>query len=245
MSNPYPKRALVIMAHPDDPEFSAGGTLALWTGAGAEITYLILTNGDKGNDDPEMTPERLIALRQEEQRSAAEVLGVKRVLFFGEPDGELVPSLELRRRVVAEIRRYQPEAILAPDPTGYYFLGEYINHPDHRAAGEIALGAIFPASGNRMYHPELLAEGLEPSPVAEVWLTGSPEPNRWVDISAVFETKVEAIRCHVSQVSGADDLEAGMRARYLVVDDYGREVLREGFRYLRLRWGGKRVERRA
>lgn len=243
MQNSIPERAMVIMAHPDDPEFSVGGTLARWAAAGSHITYLILTDGSKGADDPAMTPERLVALRQEEQRAAAKVLGVKQVVFFDEPDGELHSSPELRQRVVAEIRRHRPEAIIAPDPTGYFFMGEYINHPDHRAAGEIALAAIFPASGNRMYYPQLLAAGLEPHPVREVWLSSTPEPNRWVDITPVFDAKLAAIRCHTSQVNDSNDLEERLRQRFKTVDEYGQTVYREGFRFLSLRWGGQPAQR--
>ncbi|MFQ5612697.1 MAG: PIG-L deacetylase family protein [Anaerolineae bacterium] len=235
MTDSVPRRAMVIMAHPDDPEFSVGGTIALWTAAGAEITYLILTNGNKGHDDPAMTPERLAVLRQEEQKAAADVLGVRQVLFFDEPDGELVPTLAVRQRVVAEIRRHQPEAIIAPDPTRYFFRDVYINHPDHRAAGEIALAAIFPAAGNRMYHPELLAAGLEPYSVKEVWLANASAPNRWVDITAVFQTKLEAIRCHVSQVREPENLEERLRERSQAIDEYGRTVYREGFHRLVMR----------
>ena len=115
-----PEQAMVIMAHPDDPEFFCGGTVALWCAAGAEVSYLILTNGNKGSDDPKMTPEKLTAIRREEQQAAAEVLGVKRVIYLDEPDGELQPTLDLRQRVVAEIRRYKPHTVIAPDPTRYF-----------------------------------------------------------------------------------------------------------------------------
>lgn len=217
------------MAHPDDPEFFCGGTIALWCAGGAEVTYLILTNGNKGSDDPGITPEKLAAIRREEQQAAANVLGVKRVLFFDEPDGELQSTLTLRQRVVAEIRRYQPEAIIAPDPTRYFSPGIYINHADHRAAGEVAIDAVFPAARNRMYHPELLFEGLEPHFVKEVHLSGSVQPNRWVDISSVFETKLKAIRCHISQIKDPEAMFKRVTERHKAIDQFGREVLREEF----------------
>lgn len=222
------------MAHPDDPEFFCGGTIALWSAAGTEVTYLILTNGNKGSDDPEMTPEALAATRREEQQAAADVLGVKRVIYLNEPDGELQPTLGLRKRVVAEIRRYKPYTVIAPDPTRYFY-ATYINHADHRAAGVVAIDAIFPAARNRMYHPELLAQDLEPHAVKEVCLVGAEFPDRWIDVSGVFETKLEAIRRHVSQVGGMEGLEERIRQRHEAVDEYGRQVLREGFRVMVLR----------
>jgi LmbE family N-acetylglucosaminyl deacetylase len=179
-----------------------------------------------------MTPARLVALRQAEQRQAADVLGVKHVIFFDENDGELFSTLKIREQVVREIRRYRPEAIIAPDPTRYFFDNTYINHPDHRAAGEIALGGVFPATGNRMYHPELLSEGLEPHSVRHIYLAGSPSPDRWIDISAVIDRKIEAIRCHASQIKDMDALEKRMRENGKVADEYGHEVYREGFRHL-------------
>jgi LmbE family N-acetylglucosaminyl deacetylase len=225
---------MVIMAHPDDPEFFSGGLIALWCAAGAEVTYLILTNGNKGSDDPHLTPEKLVALRQVEQQAAADILGVKQVIFYDEPDGELESTLVLRQRVVAEIRRYQPDAVITLDPTRYFSLGQYINHVDHRAAGEVAIDAIFPAARNRMYHPELLAEGLQPHTVQEVYLAGPQQPNRWVDISDVFETKLQAIRCHTSQIKDLAALLKRITDRHKAIDHYGREVMREEFHVITL-----------
>jgi len=234
LQSKVPDRAMVIMAHPDDPEFFCGGTIATWCAAGAEVTYLILTNGNKGSDDPQMTPEKLAAIRRKEQQAAADVLGVKRVIYLNEPDGELQSTLELRQRVVAEIRRYKPYTVIAPDPTRYFY-ATYINHADHRAAGVVAIDAIFPAARNRMYHPELMGEGLEPHPVKEVWLVGAEFPDLWVDVTELFETKLEAIRCHVSQVSHNEGWVERVQQRHQATDEYGRQVLREGFRVMILR----------
>jgi LmbE family N-acetylglucosaminyl deacetylase len=222
---------MVIMAHPDDPEFFCGGTVALWCAAGTEVTYLILTNGNKGSDDPAMTPEKLAALRKNEQQAAADTLGVKQVLYLEEPDGELQPTLDLRKRVVAEIRRHKPDAIIAPDPTRYFYT-DYINHADHRAAGVVAIDAVFPAARNRMYHPELLDEGLKPHTVKDVYLVGPEQPDRWIDITQMFETKLRAIRCHVSQVKDVERMERRVRGRHQAIDEYGQEVMREGYRIL-------------
>ncbi|MFW9998322.1 MAG: PIG-L deacetylase family protein [Candidatus Odinarchaeota archaeon] len=235
MTETGPKRAMVIMAHPDDPEFFSGGTIALWAREGAEIIYLILSNGNKGSDDPAMTPERLAELRQEEQRSAANLLGVKTIIFLGEPDGELQATLRLRQRVVREIRRHRPDIVICPDPTAYYFGNTYVNHPDHRAAGQVALEAIFPAARNRMYHPELLDEGLMPHAVREMYLAGALQPDRWVDITDVMDLKIQAIQSHASQLADPEGAIGRVRQRAEAVDEYGRPVYREAFRYLTLR----------
>jgi LmbE family N-acetylglucosaminyl deacetylase len=229
------KRIMVIMAHPDDPEFFSGGTIALWAREGAEIIYLILTNGNKGSDDPAMSPERLRQVRQTEQREAANLLGVKTIIFLDEPDGELQPTLQVRKKVVREIRRHRPHVVICPDPSAYYFGNTYVNHPDHRMAGQVALEAIFPAARNRMYHPDLLEEGLLPHAVREIYMVGTLEPDRWVDISQVMDLKIQAIRAHASQLADPQAAIERVRQRAEAVDEYGRPVFREGFRYLKLR----------
>lgn len=229
------KRVMVIMAHPDDPEFFCGGTIALWARQGAEITYLILTNGNKGSDDPAITPEQLVNLRQQEQQAAANLLGVEAIVFLDQPDGELQATLQLRQRVVREIRRHRPQAVICPDPSAYYFGNTHVNHPDHRAAGQVALEAIFPAARNRMYHPELLDEGLMPHVVREIYLAGALQPDRWVDITEVIDLKIEAIRSHASQLADPEGIIERVRQRAEAVDEYGRVVFREAFRYLMLR----------
>jgi LmbE family N-acetylglucosaminyl deacetylase len=196
------------------------------------LTYLILNNGNKGSEDPDIPPEKLAATRKREQQAAADVLGVKQVIFLNEPDGELQSTLDLRKRVVAEIRYHKPDAIIAPDPTRYFFTGRYINHADHRAAGEVAIDAVFPAARNRMYHPELLAEGLEPHTVKEVYIATTDHPNRWIDTSDVFNTKIKAILCHTSQINEPENLKERVSERSKAVDEYGNEVYREGFRVM-------------
>ncbi|MBN1994787.1 MAG: PIG-L family deacetylase [Anaerolineae bacterium] len=234
MTLQVPAKAMVIVAHPDDPEFFCGGIIALWCKHGTEMSYLILTNGNKGSDDPEMTPEKLTAIRKKEQQAAADVLGVKQVIYFDERDGELQHTLGLRQRVVAEIRRHQPDVVITQDPSRYFFENRYINHADHRAAGEVTIDAVFPAARNRMYHPELLDLGLEPHTVKEVYLTGTERANLWVDISEVFDLKIKAIRCHVSQVRDPDNLYERIKERNTTLDQYGREVLREEFRVMQI-----------
>ena len=155
--------ALVIIAHADDAEFGSAGTIAKWVKQGVEVTYVVVTNGNKGSADPDMTPEALAALREKEQRAACKVLGVKNVVFLGYHDGELVPSLELRRDLTREVRRYKPDVAMVPDPTTWYFGNVYINHPDHRAVGEAALAAIFPSARDRLTFPEAAGGGLRAS----------------------------------------------------------------------------------
>jgi LmbE family N-acetylglucosaminyl deacetylase len=193
------QRVLVILAHPDDPDFTCGGTAILMARAGIEITYMILTNGDKGNHNPEITRNQLIALRKLEQRAAADLCGVKHVLFMGEEDGFLRSTRELRERVTREIRRIRPELIIITDPDRYFSGDNYINHPDHRNAGLVALDAIFPAADNPMFYPEMMDEGYAPHKIGQLYVHGHPTPNVRIDITDLVQTKIDAILCHKSQ----------------------------------------------
>jgi LmbE family N-acetylglucosaminyl deacetylase len=196
-----PERAMVIVAHPDDAEFLAGGSVALWTQNSTAVTYVIVTNGDKGTDDPNLTSEELAAIREDEQRRAAQRLGVAQVLFLGYPDSMLQPTLEVRRDIVRVIRRHRPNIVVTFDPTNRFIAENYLNHPDHRAAGDAALDAVFPAARDRLTFPELFAEeGLEPHKVEELWMGAPHEPNHWVDIEPVLQDKIEALRIHQSQL---------------------------------------------
>lgn len=190
---------LVIMAHPDDPDISFGGTAALMAQQGIAVHYMILTNGDKGNHNPEITHNQLVLMRQAEQRTAAEKCGVKQVLFMGEEDGFLTPSRELRERVTRIIRTLRPEIIVSQDPARYFSGSGYINHPDHRNAGLVAFEAIFPASDNRMFFPEMLDEGFLPHKIQQLYIASFDQGDTRVNVSEVMETKVEAILCHASQ----------------------------------------------
>ncbi|MER3400116.1 MAG: PIG-L family deacetylase [Thermoflexus sp.] len=222
-------RILVMMAHPDDPEFAAGGTIARWTQEGHEVIYCLATRGDKGSDDPTMHPERLAAIREAEQHAAAAILGVREVLFLNYLDGTLEPNLSLRRDIVRVIRRYRPEIVVTMDPQTLIRGDRYINHNDHRAIGLATLDAIFPAAGNPLYFPELLREGLEPHRVQEVYLATTEHANHWVDITDTFDRKLAALRCHASQIRDFAALEQRLRERLRHSID-GREILAEGFR---------------
>jgi len=195
-----PASALVVMAHPDDIEFGCAGTVARWVAEGATVTYALLTNGAAGSSDPRMTRQRLAELREAEQRAAAKVLGVEEVDFLGYEDGLLEPTLEVRREVVRLIRRRRPEVVVTTDPTTRYFADRYINHPDHRAAGEVTLAALIPGADTRLAYPELLEEGLEPVKLAGVWLSMGLDPNLVVDVGDFVDKKLESLRCHVSQI---------------------------------------------
>jgi LmbE family N-acetylglucosaminyl deacetylase len=197
---PAPASVLVVMAHPDDAEFSAGGTLARWSQAGTRVCYCIGTDGDKGTSDPGRDPREVAAQRIDEQRAAARVLGVEEVIFLGHADGTLQPTLELRRDIVRVIRRVRPEAVLCPDPTRRFGPG-YINHPDHRAIGEVTLDAVYPSARDPLVFPELVEEGLAPHKVGQVFIANPTDPTCLVDISQTLEIKLDALRQHRSQIT--------------------------------------------
>jgi LmbE family N-acetylglucosaminyl deacetylase len=198
------KRIAVFMAHPDDPDFICAGTCARWAAEGHHIVYVIITNGDKGSDDRAVTGPQLVEIREREQREAAAILGVAEVIFMGEEDGMLVPDLVLRKKLVRLIRTIKPDVVVCQDPTSWFVGQEYINHPDHRAAGQATLEAVFPAARNHRVFPELLAEGLEPQRVEEVYVAGAKEADTRIDISPYMDLKIKALRAHVSQLSDWD-----------------------------------------
>jgi LmbE family N-acetylglucosaminyl deacetylase len=202
-----PASALVVAAHPDDIEFACAGTVARWVAEGTRVTYALLTNGASGSSDPTMTRQRLTELREAEQWAAAKVVGVEQVEFLGYEDGLLEPTLEVRERIVRLIRRVRPEVVVTTDPTTRYRGDRYINHPDHRAAGEATLAAVIPGSDTRLAYPELLDEGLEPVKLVGVLLIMADEPNLVVDITGVIDKKLESLRCHVSQLGDGQDPE--------------------------------------
>jgi LmbE family N-acetylglucosaminyl deacetylase len=206
-------RVLVVTAHPDDVDFGAAGTVATWTAAGLEVVYCVCTSGDAGGFDA--TPRHEMGpLREAEQRAAAKELGVSDVRFLGYADGRLTPSLELRRDISREIRRVRPHRVLTQSPE-IWWRRFPASHPDHRAAGEAALAAVYPDARNPFAHPELLAEeGLEAWPVPEVWLMAAPDEriDHVVDITDTVGRKVAALRAHASQTSHMTDLEQRIRS---------------------------------
>jgi LmbE family N-acetylglucosaminyl deacetylase len=208
------ERALVVFAHPDDAEFLCGGTVALWCRDGAEVAYVCATDGSAGWNGPDRTRQEISGIREREMRDAADVLGVGEVRFLGYVDGTLQASLDLRRDVTREVRRFRPDVIVAPDPSMLWAGRSYINHPDHRAIGEAVLAVVACDAPTRPQFPELLDEGLEPFEVPELWLaTGSRDGDRLVDIGETIDLKVKALKAHDSQIEnmGEADIDARMR----------------------------------
>ena len=191
-----------IQAHPDDQDFTVAGTIAKWTKAGCEFVSVIITSGDSGSNDPTKGADykpQLASLREAEQKAANKVLGIKETVFLHYPDGELVATIQLRKDLTRLIRKFKPEVVVTGDPSGWFYGNEYINHPDHRAAAEAATYAVFPSAGTRMIFPDLLDEGLLPHNVKRLYIHGNEKPDTWVDIAETLETKIEALKKHVSQ----------------------------------------------
>ncbi len=200
-----PQSAMVIMAHPDDIEFSCAGTIARWVRAGCKVIYILVTSGDVGIAEPGMTRARAAEIREAEQLAAAEVVGVSEVIFLREPDGMLENTLTLRKRLVREIRRYKPEVVICGDPTVMWVGENYINHPDHRAAAGAAVDAIFPAAGQPNLFEELADEGLTAHKVRKVYVQSwNEQADTFVNISETIDLKVESLRKHISQMKDWD-----------------------------------------
>ncbi len=217
MSDPWsePQTILVVLAHPDDPEFFCGATLALWASQGHKIDYCLLTCGDKGRNEHnrDLPAEALCEIRHAEQNAAAKILGVRSVNFLANEDGCLVPDLALRRDICREIRRHRPDVVVTCDPQNL-FASYGLNHPDHRAAGQATLDAIFPAAGNELFFPELQREGFEPHSPAEIWVSLTNQPDTSLDVTATWETKIRALMEHKSQIGEAEKLAERMRSRH-------------------------------
>ena len=201
---------MVVIAHPDDAEFGVAGSVARWTGEGKRVVYIVCTNGDKGTSDRTLSPERLSKIRQQEQRNAARVLGVETVVFLGMADQQLEETPGFRKKVVRQIRRYRPEIVLSSDP-----YRRYLWHRDHRIVGQVVMDALYPYARDHLAYPDLLEAGLEPHKVKEVLFFGAEDVNHYIDIESTFDKKVEALRCHESQVKefGIDDLQAWLKKR--------------------------------
>lgn len=205
-----PKSAMAIHAHPDDQEFTIAGTLAKWARAGCEIVTVLITSGDAGSNEktePHITRQDLARIREEEQRRACAILGVKHLELLHYPDGTLQPTIELRRDLTRLIRKYKPEVVICGDPTVRFYGNSYLNHPDHRAAADAALDAVFPSAGTKFIFPELRDEGYEPHEVNKVFIHGSEKPDTYIDISSVLEIKIAALKEHKSQLHDWDPSE--------------------------------------
>lgn len=205
------ERVLVVMAHPDDVDFGCAGTVALWTLAGTEVVYLMVTDGDAGGDERTLDGTGMAELRRAEQRKAAAAVGVHDVRFLGYPDGRVLPTLELRRDIARVIRQVRPQRLVMPSPDRDW-RRIAVSHPDHLATGEAAINAVYPDARNPHAHPELLAdEGLGAWTVPEVWIPHGRETDHWSDVTEVFDRKMAALACHESQIPDVADLEPRMR----------------------------------
>ena len=206
MDNGYyvPQKAMVIVAHPDDVEFSCAGTVARWVRDGAEVVYVVCTSGEVGIAEPNITKEKAAQIREDEQIAAAEAVGVKEVIFLHEPDGLLENTLALRKRLVREIRRFKPEVVITGDPTVVWAGPTYINHPDHRAASGAALDAVFPAAGQPHLFEDLAGEGLMAHKTRKVYVMAWQNSDTFVNISDTIDLKLEALKKHASQMKDWD-----------------------------------------
>ena len=197
-------KAMVVVAHADDAEFGCSGTIARWCSEGWEVVYVLCTDGSKGSSNRELTSKQLSETRRQEQINAGKVLGLKDVVFLGYEDSMLEPTLDLRRDIAREIRRHRPDVLLCPYPLRTVDGAWGVGHPDHIAAGEAALSAVFPTARDHLTFPELLDDGLEPHKVAEAWIMFHPEPDHWVDVTGHLETSIKALMEHASQIGEMD-----------------------------------------
>jgi LmbE family N-acetylglucosaminyl deacetylase len=229
-----PESAMAIVAHPDDIEFSCAGTLARWGQAGARTSYVLCTSGDVGIDEPGMTRARAAEIREAEQLEAARIAGAAEVIFLREPDGMLQPTLELRKRLVREIRRFRPEVVICGDPTIVWAGADYINHPDHRAAATAALDAIFPAAGQPNLFEEIAEEGYTAHKPRKVYVTvWDDKADVYVSIDETIETKIAALRAHKSQMRDWDPADSVRE--WAAAAGRGKEMqYAEGFRVVTL-----------
>ena len=233
-------RVLIVMAHPDDGEFMCGATVAKWAAEGREIFYCLVTDGQVGDaGDETITSEELTKVRQKEAQAAADALGVQHpVIFLHYVDSQLEPTLAVRRDIARVIRQVKPDVVICQDPTVRWNGQGYINHPDHRAAGEATLSAIMPVASTRLAFPELAAEGLKTHNVKEIYIGGSQNADRWVNVDGYLEKKVDGLRAHKSQMRDWDPgtgvtewaKETGQEAR-----KHGHDMTyAESFKYIRL-----------
>ncbi|MGH7640786.1 MAG: PIG-L deacetylase family protein [Candidatus Dormibacteria bacterium] len=226
------QRALVVVAHPDDAEFGAAGTVALWASRGIEVNYVICTDGASGAADQEVDLAGWAARREQEQREAADVLGVGDVVFLGQPDGDLRVSSDLRRELVRLLRRYRPEVVICQNSVRNY-TSLYGNHPDHLAAGQLTIEAIYPYARNPHSYPELLHEGLRPHSVREVLIAGTEFPDHFVDVSTTIGRKIEALARHRSQHRPGEDFTERVKERMRKQGEPHGFEFAESFRRLR------------
>lgn len=223
------KKILIILAHPDDPEFFLGGTIARWIEAGHVIEYCLLTKGERGSSNLSQTIDQIAEIRIQEQINAAKVLGVQKVQFLDFQDGYLIPDLTVRFEIVKEIRQVKPDILVTCDPLNYFANRRYINHPDHRSAGQAVIDAVFPAAGNPFFSPDLLESGYAPHTVEEVWMSLTGEPNIILNVTDYWQARLNALLQHRSQIGDSDDFVTRMKS-WLEKDENEQIVYFEKFR---------------
>lgn len=223
-------RVMVVVAHPDDAEFSSAGTIAKFSSEGKHVVVVLCTSGDKGTARRDISSPDLAAMRESEQLEASRRLGVAETVFLRLGDGELVPDLNFREKVVRQIRTHRPDILITHDPFRPYAL-----HPDHRAVGITAVDSVYPTARDPLYFPQHLQEGLEPHKVAQLWLYGSETPDRFIDISGSIDKKVHALKAHASQVGSGETLEQRMRERAEEVGKQGGLPMAEAFKVVKMR----------
>ncbi|MFC2019128.1 PIG-L deacetylase family protein [Chloroflexota bacterium] len=228
-----PVQVMVVTPHPDDAEFGVAGTVARWTREGKSVMYVVCTNGDKGSSDINIKPAELAKTREQEQRAAAKLLGVREVVFLGHSDQALEDTPEFRKEIVRLIRMYRPQTIVTADP-----YRRYLWHRDHRIAGQVTLDAVFPYARDHLAYPDLIAEGLKPHKVKEMLLWASEDPNYRSDVTDTFDIKLTALRCHQSQVGShpAVDLEQWVRQRAETLAEGEDFELAEAFHRVEVWW---------
>jgi LmbE family N-acetylglucosaminyl deacetylase len=224
---------MLVAAHPDDAEFGAAGTIAHWAREGKRVVYVVCTKGDKGTSDRSLKPGQLAELRAREQRAAARLLGVREVVFLGHPDQGLEDTPLFRKQIVRMIRLYRPQIVMTSDP-----YRRYIWHRDHRIAGQVTLDAVFPYARDHLAYPDLLAEGLEPHKVQEIWFWASEDINHRCDVTDTFDLKIAALRCHESQMGefGEVPVEERVRQRCVEMAEGEDFELAEGFHRVEVAW---------
>lgn len=230
MENQELQRVMIVVAHPDDMEFSSAGTLAKMVKEGKQVRLVQCTSGDKGTSRRDINSEQLAELREGEEREACRRLGVQEVQFLRLKDGELMPDLNFREKVVQQIRDFRPDILITHDPFRPYSL-----HPDHRAVGITAVDSVYPTARDPLYFPEHLESGLEPHKVAELWLFGAEYPDTYIDISDTFEDKINALKAHQSQVGEAETLADRLRDRASEVGKAQGVPLAEAFKVIKMR----------
>ena len=227
-----PERAMLVIPHPDDAEGGVGGTVAKWVAEGTEVVFVLCTNGDKGTSDPEMTTEKLAAIRESEQAAAAASLGVKEVIYLRYGDGELNDTAKFRGELVRAIRKHKPDVVFCTDP----FRQTFYLHRDHRVSGQVTLDAVFPYARDFLHYHEHIKEGLETHKVADVLMWGTEHPDTFIDITDTIEDKINALKKHASQVAGSGrDVDRFVKVNAQNQGQMANMPYAEGFRRIQFR----------